>query len=335
MQTRSVALLSIAALITGASAASASPLDSAAEENRIDNTSQIITADLSSDSASTLSEDPIDYWTPERMMEAKPMEVESPKISSVPSKDVSPQHTSEHPTVIDGISPKTHNTALDSDSPPTHNGVSHTVGRLFFTNADGINSLCTATIVVTESRNSIMTGGHCIFTPGKGWHTKFLFAPAYDHGYNPEIGVWEVDSGRTFNDWAKHGSAEHDQAFLEIKEKDGVHISDVAGAAGFAYNLSSHNRTTQIAGFPQFYNGSKSYEGRKCETAASPSGGGFLKAECGMDYGSAGGPWFLDKLHGNRYIVWATTVGLDDSTQPSKATGIANNWLTNKLRTEL
>lgn len=331
MQTKSAALLSIAALVIGASTASASPSGNLTEEPIKDNTDQIITADLSSDSVDPLSEDPVDYWTPERMMEAKPMETESPRFSAVPSPDVSPQRSTEHPTIIDGLAP----TELGTDTPPTHNGVSHTVGRLFFTNADGINSLCTATVVVTKSRNSIMTGGHCVFTPGKGWHTKFLFAPAYDHGYNPEIGVWKVDSGRTFNDWAKHGSAEYDQAFLEAEEKDGVHISDLAGAAGFAYNLSSNNRNTQIAGFPQFYEGSKSYEGRKCDTAASPNGTGFLQAECGLDYGSAGGPWFLDELHGNRYIVWATTVGLANSTQSTYSVGIANTWLTNKLRTEL
>lgn len=56
-------------------------------------------------------------------------------------------------------------------SQPWRGATMKTVGRLFFVNADGADSWCTATAVRSGNRSVLMTAGHCVRRPASPVNT--------------------------------------------------------------------------------------------------------------------------------------------------------------------
>lgn len=89
------------------------------------------------------------YWTAGRMKLAGAL---VPEITPVPEDDNTP----------DDPQPLPPNTP-DSGTVWTHGGaVDKNVGRLFFTFSDGYDASCTATVVASANRSTVLTAAHCL-----------------------------------------------------------------------------------------------------------------------------------------------------------------------------
>ena len=127
----------------------------------------------------------IDFWTPERMRQATPMDhisVSSPSaVRAVPRGE---------PTVIAGT------TATGSDVTPlafpsgggawTGGGaVVSTTGRVFFT-YQGRTASCSGSAVTSANRSTVMTAGHCVKLDG-AFHTNWAFVRPGDRHRRGEL----------------------------------------------------------------------------------------------------------------------------------------------------
>ena len=64
-----------------------------------------------------------------------------------------------------------------------------TTGKLFFTIPGQGNFVCSAASVNSANLAVVWTAGHCVYSPGTGFHTNFSFAPARRLTSNP-YGLW-------------------------------------------------------------------------------------------------------------------------------------------------
>jgi V8-like Glu-specific endopeptidase len=188
------------------------------------------------------------YWTPERLRDAVPMDLPRVELGSL--KNVSITQT-EKPTGNDGSPPTVEitpdNTLLfqpkeepSSIQPedagsfgqqftssrllPTTNDTLYpyrTVGKLFFTTPSG-NKTCTASVI----RNRIiLTAGHCVHNgngSNSGYYTNFLFIPAYNSGAAP-YQSWSSSYPQVGSNWFTGGGTipnSMDYGMLEIVDKN-------------------------------------------------------------------------------------------------------------------
>ncbi|UQT53923.1 hypothetical protein M4V62_01865 [Streptomyces durmitorensis] len=85
-----------------------------------------------------------------------------------------------------------------------------TVGRLFFVNANGADTWCTATAVKSDNRSAVMTAAHCVrrgSSPGNT-NISMVFVPAYSKGKAPygAFAVRSAASPRSPTSWAPRPS---------------------------------------------------------------------------------------------------------------------------------
>ena len=82
-----------------------------------------------------------------------------------------------------------------------------TVGRLYFKiPGDNRWHWCTASVF---QRRALWTAGHCVATPGKGWHRGLQFWPATRNNSSP-YGVWYAKSMATTGQWLYYGRSAYD-----------------------------------------------------------------------------------------------------------------------------
>jgi hypothetical protein len=110
------------------------------------------------------------------------------------------------------------------------------VGKLFFSRG-GVNFVCSGATVNSTNRAVVWTAGHCVFTPGFGFHTNFAFVPARFQGAAP-LGIWTVRTAFTLNGWSVLNRFNYDHGALVMNRRNGALIGNVIGFLGFAANLS-------------------------------------------------------------------------------------------------
>ncbi|ADD39986.1 hypothetical protein [Stackebrandtia nassauensis] len=214
-----------------------------------------------------------EYWTPERIANAKP--VTAPKASRA-SGDSQPDGES---VVIDGTKPKL-------KSP-----VDTTIGRLLFTTDDG-DYICSANVVPSDNGSVLATARHCGFENNG---RNYRFAPDYDSGNTPH-GWWDWKSAG----WTSGGDGvAFDYAFIVLNKKDGRTVQDTVGSSGIAFN-NAIDRDAQITGIPGatdavFHCNGKAYTNGNNQQ---------LMDNCdGMSGGASGGAWLQDMDGGSGYQV--------------------------------
>ncbi|MFG2357546.1 trypsin-like serine peptidase [Streptomyces sp. NPDC048521] len=88
----------------------------------------------------------------------------------------------------------------------THGGaVEKNVGRLFFTFSDGYDGSCTATVVTSANRSTVITAAHCLRGVGSPsadatWNHNFYFVPGYRNGTKP-LGGFSIRTMATSSRW--------------------------------------------------------------------------------------------------------------------------------------
>lgn len=178
-----------------------------------------------------------------------------------------------------------------------------TVGKLFLTNANGQNMVCSGTAVVSSNKSVVDTAGHCLYW-NKGWMQNVLFCPLYNNGNGP-YGCWAARDLEVPSDWidAKPNELYHDYGMAVVSANNEGNLTDVVGGAGWAYNQPV-NQPYFAYGYPAAY----PYDGQTRQTCENPSarlwqyaGGTVISMPCTMTGGSSGGPWYI-KSGGSWYL---------------------------------
>ncbi|NUO10411.1 MAG: trypsin-like serine protease [Candidatus Brocadia sp.] len=267
------------------------------------------------------------YWTEERMKNAKPypnmIEDEEPNLLAA---DNIASLADGEPGTFPGSAPKVskallrkilRSTASDTEAfdiqeEPSPLGYTYpfpftrfyvltslystypykTIGKVFFTEA-GANYVCSGSSI---GGRAVLTAGHCVCNGNKVWHTNWTFVPAYRDNSRP-YGTWAAESLTTFADYLNYKKPCRDVGFAVTKyNSSGQKLSSVVGSLGFAWNFNVAQVHWNSFGYPAEspFNGRKLVE---CQAshAVSDSPGGCTPATigigCDMTGGSSGGPW--------------------------------------------
>ncbi len=162
-----------------------------------------------------------------------------------------------------------------------------TVGKLFFRD-QGDDFVCSAAVI---NRRVVLTAGHCVHTPGSGFHSNFSFVPAYHEG-NAPVGTWAWSYVAVTGEWANgNGDVpnEADFAMLTVHDQNNRAIGEVTGWLGWiSRNLWPNS--LHMLGYP----GNLDRGRQMHQITTSSSDCCFTNnAVFGSDMrgGSSGGPW--------------------------------------------
>lgn len=272
----------------------------------------------------------LDYWTEERMENAKPVKISVRKSSAADSASVpAPQGP---PKKIAPAAPSGDSTsgALSAGIQPaattTRDGYTYpfpftryevftsydsfpysTNGKVFFTKPGVGNFVCSGTAVNSENKSVVWTAGHCVEN-GKsgGFHTNWVFVPALKDGANP-FGIWTARELWTLKGWGVHGSLRYDLGAAIVNTQDEIRLVDVVGGQGIAWNLPYPQHWTFFGypGKPPF-NGERqqvctaSYA--RQDNPGSRRGPSTIGIGCDMTNGYSGGGWIESFSGGNGFV---------------------------------
>lgn len=186
------------------------------------------------------------------------------------------------------------------------------VGRLLFDVRRGAGekwSSCSATVVNAGNRSTVVTAGHCVYSPdpdnngrvdGNGyWYEHVQFCPGYEYGC--KLGRWHARKSWSTNSWVYGSSGNYafhdDVAMVVLHRNDKGYVQDVTGAHGIVFNSSTGQRRYAFGypaadrRWPQYrYNGEDLVYCDDVDTSDSRYRG-TMWIDCTMTGGSSGGPW--------------------------------------------
>ena len=177
-----------------------------------------------------------------------------------------------------------------------------TVGKVFFTNAAGQDSMCSGTAVASSNNSVVDTAGHCLWN--RDWVQNLIFCPLYHNGDTP-YGCWAARDLVVPADWInrKPDDYHHDFGMAIVAPNSQGFLTDMVGGAGWAYNQRV-NQPFYAYGYPA----GAPFDGQtrqSCEASSGRSwkhgGGTVVSIPCNMTGGSSGGPWFI-RIGGNWYL---------------------------------
>ncbi|MGW0433992.1 trypsin-like serine peptidase [Micromonospora sp. NPDC003197] len=264
-----------------------------------------------------------DYWTSDRVKDAKPPNLPGPDGDSNGGAAEPPISVVVHPSIgpLGTVSPTANGTS-SAGNPWSMAGLSRrTVGRLYFT-FDGRNYVCSASVVNSTSGSVVATAAHCLFDTGskRQWARNVLFVPGDEAGRAP-FGRWTAASGHVTQQFLKNafssdkgtrGSGwQFDTAFLKMRPQGGKTIQQTLGAQGIAFGEAPEG--LMVLGYPT----APPFDGTKMRYCSTPSTRtdsrvyGDYGLTCVMTPGCSGGPWLtrFDPVKGAGYVVSTSSVG--------------------------
>lgn len=170
-----------------------------------------------------------------------------------------------------------------------------TMGRLFFTKPGSSTTfVCTAS---AYARRAIWTTGHCVYSPGVGWHQNMVFIPAYRDGTAP-YGQWMGIESASTSGWINNGNLAYDLGVVLLADQpsdDGGEpqvLGDVIGTLGTAWG-GPIQRLFNRFGYPaNFESGKYLYQCQGSLSATrTKTGPDPFAIGCDMLGGSSGGPY--------------------------------------------
>ena len=235
-----------------------------------------------------------DYWTPERMRKAVPLDLPAAPGAQGPGSVASgaPTPYAQSPDVET-------DPALDTAYPQRLHGI-------LFVSFGAQNGSCSATVATSRNRSVILTAGHCVAQPAvEGsspplWATNLLFVPGYRNGVRP-LGSYVGVTSRASFAWTTTGDLSFDVGAITLAPLGGVPIETALGSRGVSFNRPfdayKKNKTRfQLFGYPA--QPSAFYDGERLILCNSPFVGFqfiFIApvVRCNMKEGSSGGGWVL------------------------------------------
>jgi len=257
------------------------------------------------------------YWTKERMLSAKPVPV--PKLSAKADADLRQQAKPQGPAgKVNGVAVAKTSTdkigARSGASAETWWGSATsapatTSGKVFFTGADGLNYVCSASTVNSAGKSVVFTAGHCLSNGAGTWYNSkpWIFVPGYKNG-NAPYGQWYARQLWTRPAWHNGGNRAEDIGAALMYPQNGTAIVNRVGGQGIEWNYPLSQFQYQF-GYPQRapFNGQL----LKYCTGNSYNDAGHNGINCNMTEGASGGPW-LDDFNGsfgrldsvNSWVFW-------------------------------
>jgi V8-like Glu-specific endopeptidase len=258
----------------------------------------------------------VQYWTPERMASAKPM-----NMRSLPDQDGNIARRPPAPATVahgflDGKAPSGVAPSVGPASEGYWQGSysaapAKSIGKLFFqtwipSQRKYGDSVCSATVIAAENRSTVWTAGHCIYqTYSNIWNRDFLFCPGYrkDNGVPGEaedcpLGKWTERFHAATEQWlkavcspsglCKRTEYNYDLGALAVEQQDDDQTIEArVGSHVLRYNT----RVTRhyVFGYPQ----NSPFTGRYLYAciATNVFDHGHLRQVCRMTAGASGGPW--------------------------------------------
>ncbi|NYT93570.1 serine protease [Salinispora sp. H7-4] len=244
----------------------------------------------------------IEYWTPERMNNAVPLEVEG-----APTATRQAPQPDGPPTIVSSPVPPstTHNrnNAINTRS--------IAVGILYFV-SHGEDSWCSASTVSSAKGRLISTAGHCLHPGGDKnapWHSNVVFVPAFDSGKEP-YGKWAIVHKWSFRGWTENGKYTHNIGFAETAAAgDGTTVVDRVGAHGLYVNAPVQKTT--LVGYNGGLWGDDDPNQYTCEDGSPIHSVGTIAIACAAVMISAGGPYLINFDAGS---TWGWLTGVARST---------------------
>ncbi|MFF5089390.1 trypsin-like serine peptidase [Streptomyces niveus] len=163
-----------------------------------------------------------------------------------------------------------------------------TVGRLFFVNASGADTWCTATAVKSANRSAAMTAAHCVrrgSSPGNT-NTAMVFVPGYHQGKMP-YGTFAVRTAATPRTW-ENDSVNDISALTVDADKKGRKLTDVVGGQAIAFNRALGGTVSALG-----YSATRPQRGEellRC-VGRTKKEHGTQVIPCDLTGGASGGPW--------------------------------------------
>ena len=124
------------------------------------------------------------------------------------------------------------------------------IGKIFLTIPGQGDFVCSGASINSTNRSVVWTTGHCLYTPGVGYHSNVVFAPARRAGANP-YGIWPGISAVTTGQWVNSGLSEFDLGALVVGlgGTSNLKIGETIGFLGFIAN-ASRQQHWHIPGYP-------------------------------------------------------------------------------------
>lgn len=283
-----------------------------------------VSAGTSSHRVKQSGESATDYWTPERMRNATPLDLPGTRDGAfgyrpLPELEPATANARTGPAVeisgTRGTLGTSYSTGTDSET-SSANDTSYPQriqGKIFF-RLDGIGDFgCSGTVVTSPLRNLVVTAGHCVFGFGENnqYATNWAFVPGYRNGSAP-LGVWPATNLYALNGWVNTGGFSFDLGMARIGEVGGNSIETLLGSRGIAFNQDLSVTPVDIWGYPARPNpgedGFGDYDGERLilcshndpadnaiRASETDSSGGTSvgAAYCFMQQGSSGGGWII------------------------------------------
>jgi hypothetical protein len=259
------------------------------------------------------------YWTPARMLAARNLDSLTIKTGKRPAPGQAPMRPSGPAGKVAGTAP-TQALAGGVQAKLTRTGVvpltgsvgspwtsnfnlppATTSGKVFFTDHNRGNWVCSGSTVNSGGQNVVFTAGHCVFgtaggklPPGETWHSNWMFVPDYFNGEAP-YGVWTANQLWTLTNYINNADEGDDigAAVMNVNSS-GQHIVSVVGGQGIAWNFPDNQYVFDF-GYPAEspFNGAVLDECDSSEFDASSIISSTMGMACNFTGGSSGGPWLM------------------------------------------
>ncbi|TWP52139.1 hypothetical protein FKR81_11190 [Lentzea tibetensis] len=234
-----------------------------------------------------------EYWTTERMAEAKPATASfADQITKEAIDKAGKELVASQPA-----------SPAKGDVSTNDAWFSYTTGKVFYTDPRGGNWQCSGAAVNSGSKRVVVTAGHCVH-PGSGtaWMQNWNFVPGYQRGSVPRgrfYAYWFWSS----TGWTQRADRERDFAFVvTYNNASGQRVVDAAGGHGLIVN-PGYSNFVHIAGYPGNRDGGE-VQWYCWGTTDKWPGAALQRLGCNFGGGSSGGPWLRDyQPNGLGYVI--------------------------------
>ncbi|MET7363752.1 trypsin-like peptidase domain-containing protein [Streptomyces sp. NPDC005562] len=193
-----------------------------------------------------------------------------------------------------------------------------TVGRLFFVNAGGADTWCTATAVNSANRSAVMTAAHCVRRGSSPANTNvaMVFVPAYHKGKMP-YGAFAVRQAVTPRAWETDSTDDLATLVVDAGE-DGKKLNDTVGGTPVAFDRPVGGTISALG-----YSATRPQLGEELLRCVGPAKkeGTTQAIPCDMSGGSSGGPWLADFDAATGKGTLVSVNSALDSLEPTKMYG--------------
>jgi V8-like Glu-specific endopeptidase len=229
------------------------------------------------------------YWTPQRMREARPLDLVVDGSGEARVRVGAPLAADAAASFVHVATPEV---------PP------YSVNGRIFIRRGNLKGFCSGTAINTPTRQLVLTAGHCVNSgPEDGhaavWSNFLEFVPAYTGGVAPFGAFVAQGRSKTFapKQWTKHGNPDFDLgAFLTKPNAEGVNLADAVGGGATIVTELPRKQKFFTFGYPG--------ETKRMQGCQSPyigddtltypfSGPPTMAIRCRWAPGASGGGWLI------------------------------------------